>query len=130
MKKYFYYFRIILFILYLIFLILLIDKILTVNILGSIFFILSLIYSVLIILSILSKKKVFKETISYNLINIGLYTYIILIYYITFSSTKLDILSNDIYFRNNFIVLILLTILLMGFTLLLNNDKIDKSDII
>ena len=48
------------------------------------------------ILTILSKKKIFKETISYNILNIGIYLYSFMLLKITYSNTTLDILSNEI----------------------------------
>ena len=118
-----YYIRMILFILYLFCMFLLIDKILTVNVLGTIFFILSLIYSFILILTFLSKKKIFIEAISYNILNIGLYVYLFIIFYMSLISSKLDILNNKIYFRNNFILLNILLLSLIAFSLYLNKEE-------
>ena len=123
MTKITYYIRIILFITYLLCMFFLIDKVLTINSLGTIHFLLSIIYSILSILSILSKKKIFIETISYNIFNIGLYIYTFVMAYMAFTSSKLDILNNVEYYRNNFILLIFMLVLNILFTLYLNKEE-------
>ena len=122
MKKIIYYIRIILFIAFLIALFLLIDKLFTLQPFGSIFFILSLIYSFIMILSILSKKKSFIDAISYNILSIGVYLYTGVLCYITNISSKLTIMNNDIYYRNNFILMIILFIGLILYTIELNKE--------
>ena len=101
---------------------LLIDKVLTINIFGSIFFLISLIYSIIVILSILSKKKIFVETISYNILNTGIYIYTFVLYYFTHISTKLEILNHNDYFRNNFIFISILLLFEISYTLFLNSE--------
>ena len=123
MKKFLYYLRIILFITYLIVMFLLIDKIYLSNFISTVYFILNLLYSIIIILTILSKKEIFKTTISYNILNIGIYLYTILLFKITSTNTTLDIINNQTYFQNNFIMISLLVIGLSCYSLILNNDE-------
>lgn len=123
MKKFLYYLRILLFITYLIIMFLLIDKIYLSNFISTLYFILNLLYSIIIILTILSKKEIFKTTISYNILNIGIYLYTILLFKITSTNTTLDIINNQTYFRNNFIMISLLVIGLSCYSLILNNDE-------
>ncbi len=123
MKKFLYYLRIILFITYLIVMFLLIDKIYLSNFISTVYFILNLLYSIIIILTILSKKEIFKTTISYNILNMGIYLYTILLFKITSMNTTLDIINNQTYFQNNFIMISLLVIGLSGYSLILNNDE-------
>ena len=123
MKKFLYYLRILLFITYLIIMFLLIDKIYLSNFISTLYFILNLLYSIIIILTILSKKEIFKTTISYNILNIGIYLYTILLFKITSTNTTLDIINNQTYFQNNFIMISLLVIGLSGYSLILNNDE-------
>lgn len=123
MKRIIYYLRIILFIVYLVTLFLLIDKVFTIKIFGSLFFIINIIYSILMILTILSKKKDYKNSISYNIVNIGVYLYVMLIYYITSISTKLEVLNNYNYFRNNFILIMILLMGLITFTIAMNEEE-------
>jgi len=122
-KKIFYYSRIILFMLYIIAMFLLIDKIFKPNFFSTMFFVLNLFYSIIIILTIVSKKKVFKDSYSFNILNIGFYSYIFMLYKIVISNSFLDILNNEKYFRNNYIMLGILLIGLIIYSLSLNNTK-------
>ena len=74
------------------------------------------------ILSILSKKKSFIDAISYNILSIGVYLYTGVLCYITNISSKLTIMNNDIYYRNNFILMIILFIGLILYTIELNKE--------
>ena len=94
MKRILYYLRIILFIIYLIGIFLLIDNLYKSNFFSILYFSLNLIFSFITILSILSKKNIFKENITYNILNIGIYLYTIMLYYITYTHSTLDIISN------------------------------------
>ena len=75
------------------------------------------------ILTILSKKKTFVDAISYNLLSIAIYLYIIALCYLTITSSKLTILSNSIYYKNNFILLYMLFIGLIIYTIELNKEE-------
>ena len=123
MKKILYYLRLLLFIPYLIMIFLLIDNLYKTSFLSIIFFLLNLVYSFIMILTILSKKKIYQETISYNLLNIGIYTYIFMLYRITSTNSILDIINNKSYFNNNYIMLSILLIGLTTYAIFLNNEK-------
>ena len=123
MKKFFYYLRLITFILYFIVMFLLIEDFYKPDIIRFIFYTASIFYSIVMILSILSKKEIFKDLISFNLVNIGLYTYLFIIYFVVFKSPRIEILSNEIYFRNNLILLGFFSIVLAIFTLSINKDE-------
>ena len=123
MKKTLYILRIILFIIYLLIMFLLIDNLFKLNITSLIYFILNLIYSFIIILTILSKKHFFKKNISYNLLNIGIYIYTIMLYKITNLNTRLDILKNIAYFKNNFIMISILLISIIIYSLIINKEE-------
>ena len=123
MNKLIYYLRFILFIPFLICLFLLIDKIFTLKIFGTIFFIFCLLYIVFIILSILSKKKIFINTTSYNILNIGIYFYYFIIFYFTYNLTSLEILNNRTYYNNNFILMCILLGFQIIYTIYLNAEE-------
>lgn len=123
MKKIIYYLRIILFVLYLITMFLLIDKLYKTSFLSIIYYIFNIIYSIFIIISIISKKKIFKEIISYNLLNIGIYLYTFMLYKIIQGNSLLDIINNKVYFNNNYIMMSILLFGLTTYTLILNNEK-------
>ena len=126
MKKILYYLRLLTFILYLIMIFLLIDNLYKSSFLSIIFFLLNLIYSFTMILTILSKKKIYQETISFNFLNIGIYIYIFMLYKITSSNSILDIINNKTYFNNNYIMLSILLIGLTTYSIFLNNEKSDN----
>ena len=123
MKKILYYLRLLLFIPYLVIIFLLIDNIYKTSFLSIIFFLLNLIYSFIMILTILSKKKIYQETISFNFLNIGIYIYIFMLYRITSTNSILDIINNKAYFNNNYIMLSILLIGLTTYAIILNNEK-------
>lgn len=123
MKKIIYYLRIILFVLYLITMFLLIDKLYKTSFLSIIYYIFNIIYSIFIIISIISKKKIFKEIISYNLLNIGIYLYTFMLYKIIQGNSFLDIINNKVYFNNNYIMMSILLFGLTTYTLILNTEK-------
>ena len=123
MKKILYYLRLLLFIPYLVIIFLLIDNLYKTSFLSIIFFLLNLIYSFIIILTILSKKKIYQETISFNFLNIGIYIYIFMLYRITSTNSILDIINNKAYFNNNYIMLSILLIGLTTYAIFLNNEK-------
>ena len=123
MKKILYYLRLLLFIPYLVIIFLLIDNLYKTSFLSIIFFLLNLIYSFIMILTILSKKKIYKETISFNFLNIGIYIYIFMLYRITSTNSILDIINNKAYFNNNYIMLSILLIGLTTYAIILNNEK-------
>lgn len=123
MKKIIYYLRIILFVLYLIAMFLLIDKLYKTSFLSIIYYIFNIIYSIFMIISIISKKKIFKEIISYNLLNIGIYLYTFMLYKIIQGNSFLDIINNKVYFNNNYIMMSILLLGLTIYTLILNNEK-------
>lgn len=123
MKKLIYILRIILFIIYLVCMFLLINKLHNPNIFSNVYFYLNLIYSFIIILSILSKKEIFSKTISYNILNIGIYIYTIMLYTITKANSVLDIITNTNYFKNNFCMMSILLIGIISYTLILNKEK-------
>ena len=123
MKKILYYLRLLLFIPYLVIIFLLIDNLYKTSFLSIIFFLLNLIYSFIMILTTLSKKKIYQETISFNFLNIGIYTYIFMLYRITSTNSILDIINNKAYFNNNYIMLSILLIGLTTYAIFLNNEK-------
>lgn len=124
MKKYIYYFRIITYLLYLVTLFLLIDNLYKTSFMSIVFFILNIIYAFIMLLTILSKKKIYLETISFNLLNIGIYLYIFMLYKIISVNTVLDILNNKVYFNNNYIMMSILLVGMTIYALILNNEKI------
>ena len=124
MKKIVYYLSINLFTIYLFITFLLINKLYKTSILSIIYFIINIIYSIFIIIAILSKKDIYKNSLSYNILNIGIYFYTFMLYKITNTNTTLDIINNQTYYNNNYIMISILLIGLTIYTIVLNNEKI------
>ena len=118
------YLSIILFTIYLFITFLLINKLYKTSILSIIYFIINIIYSIFIIIAILSKKDIYKNSLSYNILNIGIYFYTFMLYKITNTNTTLDIINNQTYYNNNYIMISILLIGLTIYTIVLNNEKI------
>lgn len=125
MKKILYYTRLTLFMIYLLCILLLLNNLYKPNVFSSIYFIFNLIYSFLIILSILSKKDNFISNISYNILNIGIYIYTGMLYYIAYSHSILDFINHEVYFRNNFILMSILLTGMIIYTLIINKENLE-----
>ncbi len=123
MIKFINYLKTILFTVYLLILFLLIDKLYRPDFITITYFIINFLYALIIILSIISKKKVFKENVYYNIFNIGIYVYNIVIYYLVANNTRMEILNNQTYFRNNFLIVGSILIGLILYSLFLNGKK-------
>ena len=126
MTKFTYYLKISLFTLYLLAIFLLIDNLYKNNIFAILYFIINFVYALITILTIISKKDIFQKSIFFNILNIGIYLYTFVIYYIASHNTKLDILNNEVYFRNNYLMLSIILIGLIIYTLYLNKNKNDN----
>ena len=70
------------------------------------------------------KKDIYKNSLSYNILNIGIYFYTFMLYKITNTNTTLDIINNQTYYNNNYIMISILLIGLTIYTIVLNNEKI------
>lgn len=123
MIKFINYLKTILFTVYLLILFLLIDKLYRPDFITITYFIMNFLYAFIIILSIISKKKVFRENVYYNIFNIGIYVYNIVIYYLVANNTRMEILNNQTYFRNNFLIVGSILIGLILYSLFLNGKK-------
>ena len=123
MIKFINYLKTILFTVYLLILFLLIDKLYRPDFITITYFIMNFLYALIIILSIISKKKVFRENVYYNIFNIGIYVYNIVIYYLVANNTRMEILNNQTYFRNNFLIVGSILIGLIFYSLFLNGKK-------
>ena len=123
MIKFINYLKTILFTVYLLILFLLIDKLYRPDFITITYFIMNFLYAFIIILSIISKKKVFRENVYYNIFNIGIYVYNIVIYYLVANNTRMEILNNQTYFRNNFLIVGSILIGLIFYSLFLNGKK-------
>ena len=123
MKKFVFYLRVVIFILYLITVFLLINHLYNEQLIVNIYFLLNIIYSLLIILTLLSKKKIFRDSYSYNIVNIGIYIYTFVLYFVSKDATRIEIIKSEVYFRNNYIMLGLMLLGLIIYTLYVNHEE-------
>lgn len=123
MKKIVYYLRLILFTIYLICIFLLIEKILSIKIFGPIYLIFSLIYSIFMIISVLSKKEIYINTNSFNLLNIGIYVYYFIVFYFGYTTSRLEVINTSLYYIHNFSILCILLGFQVIYTVYLNLEE-------
>lgn len=103
--------RIILFVIHLLMLYMMIDNIIYIKMFGYLFLLLDIIYVIRVIIELLSKKSLYKKDIYYNIMQIGLYTYIgVLWYRLTFGSAFSKELL--LYLKTNYIILSILFLFL------------------
>lgn len=122
-SKSIYYIRLVSFIIYLILAILLLPSVFKGEIEGFFFLLVLFLYIVINIFSILTRKKIYQRTISYNMVMIALTIYLLIVYLRTVSderlvATGLYTLNNN-YCKMNFVLLGLVMIGIMLNTIVL-----------
>jgi len=106
--------RIILFIIHLLMLYMMIDDIVYVS-LGYLFLFVDIIYVIRVIMELFSQKNLYKEDIYYNIMQVGLYIYIgVLWYRLTFCNVWGKNLI--LYLKTNYIVLCILFLFLVFYS--------------
>lgn len=108
LKRIFYYLRIFSIIIFVIFITLLLDIIFNSGISGTSFLIMCSLFILINIFTILTRKEIYKDLISYNLISIALTIYLSIIVvklYTDYKVTSLMYTLNYDYFKTNFIVI-------------------------
>lgn len=122
-SKIIYYIRLVSFIIYIIISILLLPYIFKCNKEGFFFLLVLLLYIVLTAFSILTRKKIYEKTISYNIVMIALAIYLGIVYLRTMNDERLAATGlytfNFDYCRMNFILLGLVMIGIMLNTIVL-----------
>ena len=115
--------RIILFIMHLLMLYMVVGPLTYIK-LGYLFIIIDILLVIKTIIELLSQQKYYKHDIYYNIMQIGLYAYIgVLWYRLTFTNV---VLGSDfiLYLKNNFIILSILIVFLIFYsTSLINKIK-------
>ena len=108
LKRIFYYLRIFSIIIFVIFITLLLDIIFNSGISGTSFLIMCSLFILINIFTVLTRKEIYKDLISYNLISIALTIYLSIIVvklYTDYKVTSLMYTLNYDYFKTNFIVI-------------------------
>lgn len=124
LAKIIYPIRIILFIIHLLMLYMMIDDIVYVSF-GYLFLIIDIVYVIRVIMELFSQKSLYKKDIYYNIMQIGLYTYIgVLWYRLTFGS----IFSKELllYLKTNYIILSILFLFLTFYSTILIHKMNEK----
>lgn len=122
-SKSIYYIRLVSFIIYLILAILLLPSVFKGEIEGLFFLLVLFLYIVINIFSILTRKKIYQRTISYNMVMIALTIYLLIVYLRTVSDARLVATGlytlNNNYCKMNFVLLGLVMIGIMLNTIVL-----------
>ena len=117
LKKLIYYLRIVSIVLFIVFVYLLLDVILDCGIFGISFLVMCSLFILINIFTVLSRKDIYKELVSYNLISLALTIYLGIIVtklYTDYNAHSLMYTLNYDYFKTNFIIvdLVILGIIL------------------
>lgn len=121
-KKTLYVIRIIFFIIHMIMLFMLLNSI-CLGIAGYIFLIVDVIYICVIIKELLSKKTIYQEDLYYNLMQLGLFGYITVLWLKLYFNINHYTNEFMTYLRNNYIILTILLIFLIIYNSCLVNKK-------
>ena len=116
--------RIILFIIHILMLYMMIDDIVYVSF-GYLFLFVDIVYVIRVIMELFSQKSLYKKDIYYNIMQIGLYTYIgVLLYRLTFGS----VFSKELllYLKTNYIILSILFLFLIFYSTYLIHKMNEK----
>lgn len=126
--KILYYLRLLLFAITLILMFVTIENYIRVGLFGYLFFILEFIYIISVLITILSKKKIYKTDFVFNIMNIGTYIYQIILSSRMFSFKVSTLVKESFsFYRNNYIILIVLLVTLIFYTIILNSDIYKKN---
>lgn len=111
--KILYYLRIFFFIIHYFLLFMIIGNVIKVGIFGYLFFIMEFIYGINVILELISKKKCYKNDLFYNIMQIGYFCYILVLWSKLYFNNVL--LFNDmiVYLKTNYIILSILILFLV-----------------
>ena len=108
LKNITYYLRIISVVLFIVFVCLLLEVILDCNAFGISFLVMCSLFVLINIFTVLSRKDIYKELISYNLISIALCFYLGIIVFKLYTDYRANSLMYNInydYFKTNFIII-------------------------
>lgn len=124
LRKILYYTRIVLFILTLFLLFFTLNNYIKVGWSGYLFLGIVFIYIVVSLMTLLSKKKVFKNDFMYNFMQIATYIYQVILTIKMFSfNVSLLVKESIIFYRNNYLILSILLISLIIYTCILNFEE-------
>ena len=108
LKKLIYYLRIVSILLFIVFVYLLLDVILDCGIFGISFLVMCSLFILINLFTVLSRKDIYKDLVSYNLIPVALIFYlgiIVVRLYTDYRANSLMYILNYDYFKTNFIII-------------------------
>lgn len=118
-----YIIRNVLFVFHLLFIFLLLNEILGIGLFGYMFLFFEIVLIVNIIRELLSKNSRYQNDIPYNIMQVGLYIYISIIWYRVYVLNTLIVGEMWEYLRNNLIIFSVLIIFLIVYSLIIRKEK-------
>ena len=131
LKKIVYYLRLLSLIFFIIFIFLLLEIIFACEVFGIYFLIMCSLFILINIFTILSRKDIYKELVSYNSISIALTVYLAIIVirlYTDYRASSMMYMLNYDYFKTNFIIIDLIILGIILNTLFIYFWDIKKED--
>lgn len=122
-KKIIYITRLIFFILHMLMLFMLLGNITYVGLIGYLFLIVDAIYITVVIKELMSKNLIYQKDLYYNIMQLGLFTYITVLWSKLYFNNNLYTKEFVTYLKNNYIILIVLLTFLIIYNLCLVNKK-------
>lgn len=122
-KKIIYITRLIFFILHMLMLFMLLGNITYVGLIGYLFLIVDAIYITVVIKELMSKNIIYQKDLYYNIMQLGLFTYITVLWSKLYFNNNLYTKEFVTYLKNNYIILIVLLTFLIIYNLCLVNKK-------
>ena len=122
-KKIIYITRLIFFILHMLMLFMLLGNITYVGLIGYLFLIVDAIYITVVIKELMSKNIIYQKDLYYNIMQLGLFTYITVLWSKLYFNNNLYTKEFVTYLKNNYIILIVLLTFLIIYNLCLFNKK-------
>ncbi len=121
-----YYLKVFFFIIHFYFVFIMLHNILDVRIFGLIFLLFYIIYVMKFIIELLSKKRRYRTDFIYNLMQIGLMFYLIVISFRTVSSNVYVTRNTINYFQINYCILSALILFIILYSILVFSNKSSK----
>ena len=131
LRKIFYYLRLISIVFFVIFACLLLDVVLDCGVFGISFLVMCILFVLINMFTLLSRKDIYKDLISYNLISAALTFYLGLIVIKLYTDYRINSLMYNInydYFKTNFIIIDLVILGIILNTLFIYFWDIKKED--
>lgn len=122
-KKIIYITRLIFFILHMLMLFMLLGNITYIGLIGYLFLIVDAIYIIVVIKELLSKNLIYQKDLYYNIMQLGLFAYITVLWSKLYFNNNLYTKEFVAYLKNNYIILMVLLIFLIFYNLCLVNKK-------